>query len=196
VVIRATVHDCLVLPIEPPTAKNTTCKETPAPHVAYGPLIERTKHPMSHDLSVMMVIQDFMSRCITPSQGRALPAWMYIIEGNTTWLECGCDSSLYSDMLGALMPWLSPDPSLANFITPPVMWMLLLRVLPTLDDIDIIVRQRGYESRCIQIHGAVIADGQGSASTGPSSRKEKGKAVPHIILSDIEVTLQEDDAPL
>jgi hypothetical protein len=33
-------------------------------------------------------------------------------------------------------------------------------------------------------------------STGPSSGKEKGKAVPQIILSDTEVSLEEDDIPL
>jgi hypothetical protein len=33
-------------------------------------------------------------------------------------------------------------------------------------------------------------------STGPSSGKEKGKAVPHVILSDTEVLSEEDDVPL
>jgi hypothetical protein len=44
--------------------------------------------------------------------------------------------------------------------------------------------------------GAGIADDQGSASIGPSSDKEKGKAVPHIVLSDTEVSSEEDGVPL
>jgi hypothetical protein len=42
---------------------------------------------------------------------------------------------------------------------------------------------------------AGIADDQGSASIGPSSDKEKGKVVPHIVLSDTEVSSEEDDVP-
>jgi hypothetical protein len=33
-------------------------------------------------------------------------------------------------------------------------------------------------------------------STGPSSSKEKGKAVPHVVLNDMEVSSEEDDVPL
>jgi hypothetical protein len=74
--------------------------------------------------------------------------------------------------------------------------MGLLRELSTLDDIDITVRQRGDESRGVQIPGEDIADSWGGASTDPSSDKEKGKVVPHIILSDTEVSSKEDNVPL
>jgi hypothetical protein len=43
--------------------------------------------------------------------------------------------------------------------------------------------------------GAGIGDDQGSASIGPISDKEKGKAVPHIVLSDTEVSSEEDGVP-
>jgi hypothetical protein len=72
----------------------------------------------------------------------------------------------------------------------------LLRELPTLDDIDIIAWQRGDESWGIQIPRVDVAGGQGGASTGPSSGKEKGKVVPRIVLSDTEVSSEEDDVPL
>jgi hypothetical protein len=42
---------------------------------------------------------------------------------------------------------------------------------------------------------AGIADDQGSVSIGPSSDKEKGKVVPHIVLSDTEVSSEEDGVP-
>jgi hypothetical protein len=58
-------------------------------------------------------------------------------------------------MLGVLLVRLSPDPSSADFVTPPTAYapmcsdqavrIRLLRELPTLDDIDITARQRGDE---------------------------------------------------
>jgi hypothetical protein len=131
---------------------------------------------------------------------------MYTREGNTTRLDHVHDLGLDLAVLGALLARLSPVPSLVNFVTPLVacapmcsdraMWTRMLRELPTLDDIDIIARQRGDESWGIQIPRADIADGQGGVSTGPRSGKEKGKAVPHVILSDTEVSSEEDNAPL
>jgi hypothetical protein len=37
-------------------------------------MIERIKHLMSHDLLVMMLLHDFLSRHIAPLRGRARPA--------------------------------------------------------------------------------------------------------------------------
>jgi hypothetical protein len=71
-----------------------------------------------------------------------------------------------------------------------------LCVRTTLDDIDVVARQRGDESRGVQILGTNVADGQGGASTSPGSSKGKGKVAPQIILSDTEVISEEDDAPL
>jgi hypothetical protein len=74
VVIQADIYDCLVLLTESPTAKKTAWEETSTLHVAYGPMIERIKHLMSHDLLVMMLLHDFLSRHIAPLRGRARPA--------------------------------------------------------------------------------------------------------------------------
>jgi hypothetical protein len=125
-------------------------------NVAFGPVIEGIKHLMSHGLSVMMVLHDFLSRRIAFVQDRAHPTWMYTEEGDTTQLERDHDSGLDQDVLGTLLARLSPDPSSAGFVTPPTACALmcldqeagtrLLRELPTLDDIDIIVWQRGDES--------------------------------------------------
>jgi hypothetical protein len=111
---------------------------------------------MSNGLSMMMVLLDFLLRCITPRQDHARPAWMYTREGNTTRLERGHYSDLDLDMLGALLGRLSPDLFSVDFITPLavyapicsdlVTWMRLLRELPTLDDIDVAAWLRGDES--------------------------------------------------
>jgi hypothetical protein len=143
--------------------------ETPKLHVAYGPVIERIKHLMSHGLSAMIVLHDFLSRHIAHVQDRARPTCMYTGEGDTMWLERDRDSGLDSDVLGALLARLSPDPSSVDFVTPlavgapmssdQVVRTRLLRELPTLDDIGIAVRQRGDESWGIQIPGAdVVGD--------------------------------------
>jgi hypothetical protein len=66
VVVWANVHDRLVLPTKSLTAKMTAWEENPRLRMAFGPVIERIKHLMSHGLSVMMVMHDFLSRCITP----------------------------------------------------------------------------------------------------------------------------------
>jgi hypothetical protein len=131
---------------------------------------------------------------------------MYTGEGYTTQQERGHDSGLDPNVLGFLLAMLSPDPSSVNFdtvLTPctpmcsdQVVQTRLLRVMPTLDDIDITARQRGDESWGVQIPGADIAGSQGGASTGPSSDKEKGKVVPRVILSNMEVSLEQDDVPL
>jgi hypothetical protein len=206
VVVWADIHDRLVLPTESQMAKKTTWEETPKLHVAYRTVIKRIKHLTSHGLSTMMVLHDFLSRRIAPLQDRARSAWMYTREGDTTRLECGRDSGLDPDVLGALLVRLSPNPSSVDFVTPLVTYTpmcldqavrtRLLRELPTLDDIDITTQQRGDESWGIQIPWADVVDGQGGASTGPSSSKEKGKVVPHIVLSNTKVSSEEDDVPL
>jgi hypothetical protein len=152
----ADVHDHLALLIESPTAECSDWEEAPKLNVAYGPVIERIKHLMSHGLSVMMVLHDFRLRCIAPLQDCARSVWMYIREGETMWLEHGRDSYLMLDVMGTLLGRLSPDPSSVDFITPSaictpmcldqVMRTRLLRELPTLDDIDIIARQGCDES--------------------------------------------------
>jgi hypothetical protein len=214
VIIRANIHDRMVLPTESPTAKHSNWEEVPKPHWAYEPVIERVKHLTSHGLTSMMVLHDFLSRCITPLQDCAHPTWLYTREGDTTRLERGCDSNLAPDVLNTLLGRLSPDPSSVHFITPLVvcapmcpdqaMRMRLLRELPTLDNIDITARQRGDESWGIQIPKTDVANSQGGASTVPGSSKGKGKVASsgsaskvssRIILSDTEV-LSDDDLPL
>jgi hypothetical protein len=100
VVVRADAHDHLVLPTDSPTTKKTAWEEAPKLHMAYEPLIERIEHLMSHGILTMMVLQDFLSRCIAPLQDHACPAWMYTRDGDTTWLERGHDSDLDLDVLG------------------------------------------------------------------------------------------------
>jgi hypothetical protein len=118
VIVRADAHDRLVLPTEAPTGKHGGWEEISKLQRAFMPIIERIKHLTSHGLMSMMVLYDFLSRHLTPLQIHTRPTWLYMGESDTTWLECGHGSDLDSDMLGTLLGKLSPDPSLADFITP------------------------------------------------------------------------------
>jgi hypothetical protein len=71
VVVRADLHNRLVLLTESPMAKKATWEVIPKLHVAYGSMIERIKHLMSHGLLKMMVLHHFLSRRIAPFQDRA-----------------------------------------------------------------------------------------------------------------------------
>jgi hypothetical protein len=68
---------------------------------------------------------------------------MYTGEDDTTRLECSRDSRLDLDVLFTLLVTLSLDPSLVDFITPPVAYTPMCSDqaarmrLPTLDDINI-----------------------------------------------------------
>jgi hypothetical protein len=100
VVVRADIHDRLVLSTESPTAKKTAWEETSRLHMAFRPVIKRIKHLMSYGLSMMMVLHDFLSRHIAPLQDCTYPAWMYTGEGDAMRLERDHDSSLDLNVLG------------------------------------------------------------------------------------------------
>jgi hypothetical protein len=87
--------------------------------VAFEPVIERIRCLAGHGLSSMMVLSDFLSRCITPLQSCIRLAWQFIGEGNTTRLEHDHGSDLAPGVLRTLLGKLSLDPSSTNFVTPP-----------------------------------------------------------------------------
>jgi hypothetical protein len=148
-----------------------------------------------------MVLSNFLSRRIAPFQSRIRSVWQFTREGDTTQLERGRGSNLASDMLRTVLGKLSPDPSLTDFINPPlvcaplcsdqVTWMRLLRELPTLDNICIAVLQKGDESRGVQIPRADVAGGPGGVSTGLDTGKGKGKVAAPVGSND-EVLANDD----
>jgi hypothetical protein len=139
-----------VLPSESPTGRCNDWEEVLKLHRAYEPMIERIKHLTSHGLTSIMVLHDFLLRHIAPLQDHARSTWLYTRESDTTWLECGRESDLASDVLVTLLERLNPDPSSIDFFTPSIACapiysdqetqMKLLRELPMLDDIGVAVR--------------------------------------------------------
>jgi hypothetical protein len=94
-------------------------------------------------------------------------------------------SDLDPSVLTGMLSKQSVDSSLGDFINPPVQCMplcldqamrsLLLKELPTLDDIDITVWQTGDQSCGVHILGMDAADSRRSAdaASGPGKGKEK-----------------------
>jgi hypothetical protein len=83
---------------------------------------------------------------------------------------------------------MSIDPHSSDFINPlplcnPIfrdqaVRSLLLKHMPTLDDIDVAMWQVGDMSQGMQIHDTDSTDGQGSTGASSSSSKGKGKTMP------------------
>jgi hypothetical protein len=82
--MRGDPHDCLVLPTKAPTSNRALWDELPWLQVALKPVVERIRFLASHDMSLMMVLSDFLSRCITPLQSHVCLEWLYTGEGDAT----------------------------------------------------------------------------------------------------------------
>jgi hypothetical protein len=98
-------------------------------------------------LTSMMVLNDYVSKCIGPLQECTRSAWLYTRVNDVMRLECSDTSVLGEEALTLVMGKLSADPSSHNFITPPtscqplcmdqVVRMLLLVAMHSMDNIGI-----------------------------------------------------------
>jgi hypothetical protein len=101
----------------------------------------------------MMVPHDFLLKCIAPLQDHSRLTWLYTGVNDTTQLEHSDRSDLDDATLAFALMKLSPYPTSHDFITPPTSYqplcmdqaarMLLLVVMPSLDDVGIAMVQRG-----------------------------------------------------
>jgi hypothetical protein len=150
VIMQAEVHDQLELSTAAPTGYRSGWENVPNLQSAYRPVLKRIQFVAEKGLTSMIVLFDFLSKRIAPLQHRACSTWMYIGENDTTRLERDRGSDLQPKVLAGMLLKLSVDPSSGNFInllTPcmpifldPAMRSLLLKEMPTLDDIDITTR--------------------------------------------------------
>jgi hypothetical protein len=166
-------------------------------------------------LTLMMVLFDFLSKRVTPLQLRPCPAWMYTGENDAMRPECGSGSDLDPTVLAGMLSKLSIDSSLNDFTTPSpgqctplcldqTTMLLPLKELPTLDDIDVIVRQMGDQSHGVHSPrmGAIDSRRGADVTSGPGKGKEKvapygsaSKARSWLASSNIE-TSSEEAAPV
>jgi hypothetical protein len=172
-------------------------------------------------LTSLMVLHDFLSRRLTPLQDRATrPAWMYTGVNDIMRLERGLGSSLDGELLAACLKVLTTDQFSAELVTPPASCgaicmdqaarTALLVAMPTLDDVDITVVQRGDLSRGVTIPGATVTGdrggttGGGRRGRGPGSSGSprsapalnKGKGVSTRVIHDDDKVSSDEDEPL
>jgi hypothetical protein len=168
-----------------------------------------------------MVLHDFLSRRLTPLQDRATrPAWMYTGVNDIMRLERGSGSSQDGELLAACLKALTTDQFSTELAMPPASCgaicmdqaarTALLAMMPTLDNIDIAVVQRGDLSRGVTIPGATVTGGRGDITSGgrggrgrggsgsPSSAPAlgKGKGVSVQVVHDDDEVSSDEDEPL
>jgi hypothetical protein len=185
VIVQVDVHDRLELPTMAPTGHRFDYVNVPDLQRPYNPVLERIQFLAEKGLTSILVLHDFLSKCIAPFQERARPVWLYTRENDATWLEQGRGTNLVPGVLETTLSKLSTDPSSIGFITPPVHCMpictdqatrsLLLKVMPTLDDIDIATRRRGDQSRRLHIPRTNAANGRGGGVLTPPRAPAKGR---------------------
>jgi hypothetical protein len=109
---------------------------------------------VENGLTSLMVLHDFLSKRLTPLQDRShRPAWMYTGVNDIMRLDCGPRSSLGDTLLVVSLKVLTTDQPSAELMMPAagclplcvnqVARTALLAIMPTLDDVDIALVQRG-----------------------------------------------------
>jgi hypothetical protein len=184
-------------------------------------VLDRIQYLVESGLTSLMVMHDFLSRRLAPLQDRATRlAWMYTGENDIMRLERGPGSSLDSDLLAACLKALTTDQFSAELATPPASYgaicmdqaarTALLAAMPTLDNVDIVVVQRGDLSRGVMIPGVTVTSGRGGTTGGgrggrgpggsgsPSSTPAlgKGKGVSTRVIHDDDEVSSDEDEPL
>jgi hypothetical protein len=110
-------------------------------------VLQRIHFLAEKGLTSMIVLHDFSSKRIATLQERAGPSWLYTRENGATRLERGPEMDLEPGVLHTMLLKMSTDPSSIGFLTPLAHCMpictnqaigsLLLKAMPTLDNIDI-----------------------------------------------------------
>jgi hypothetical protein len=184
-------------------------------------VLDRIQYLAESGLTSLMVLHDFLSRRLTSLQDRATRlAWMYTGVNDIMRLERGPGSSLDGELLAACLKALTTDQFSAELAVPPASCgaicldqaarTALLAAMPTLDDVDIAVVQRGDLSRGVTIPGATATGGWGGTTGGarggrgpggsgnPSSAPAlgKGKGVSTRVVHDDDEVSSDEDEPL
>jgi hypothetical protein len=148
----------------------------------FNPMLDRIQYLAKNGLTSLMVLHDFLSKCLTPLQDQPRPAWMYTGVNDIMWLDHGPESSLDEDLMAASLKVLTADQFSTELVVLPaayepicvnqVVRTTLLTAMPTLDDVDIAPVQRGNLSRSMVIPeagglgDATGGRGQGSGPAG------------------------------
>jgi hypothetical protein len=106
--VQADAHDRLTLPVGAPTLNRTERVKDLGLESGFDLILDQIQHLVENGLTSLMVLHDFLSRCLAPLLDRPYyPAWMYT--GVNMQLEHGHGSSLYEALLAACRKALMVD---------------------------------------------------------------------------------------
>jgi hypothetical protein len=116
-------------------------------------VLERIQYLAENGLTSLMVLHDFLSKCLAPLQDWShRPIWMYTRVNDIMRLDHGPGSSLDVALLVTSLKALTTDQFSAELVVPAAVCELicanqavrttLLATMPTLDDVDIAPMQR------------------------------------------------------
>jgi hypothetical protein len=177
VLVQADAHDRLVIPAAAPTLDRAEWGKDPGLESGFDPVLDRIQYLAKSGLTSLMILHDFLSRRLAPLQDQATrPAWMYTGVNDIMRLERGPGSSLDGELLATCLKALTTDQFSAELAMPPASYgaicmdqaarTVLLTTMPTLDDVDITVVQRGDPSHGVTIPGATVTSGRDGTTGG------------------------------
>jgi hypothetical protein len=154
VLIQVDAHDRVMIPAAAPTLNCAEWGKDPRLESGFDPVLDRIQYLAESGLTSLMVLHEFLSRCLAPLQDRATrPSWMYTGVNDIMRLERRPGSSLDGELLAACLKALITDQFSAELAVPPTSCgaicldqaarTALLATMPTLDDVDIAMVQRG-----------------------------------------------------
>jgi hypothetical protein len=150
------------------------------------PVLVRVKTLVRGGLTSMMVVGDFLRRCIAPLQQRSRMAFMFTGSNECCRIVCGLGTNLTSAELEASIRVMTSEVYTPESLVLPreiktlcedqAMRSVVLALMPTLDEGGLAVRQEGGDpNRGIQIP-STSPDRQQRADQGPSGSCHGGPA--------------------
>jgi hypothetical protein len=113
----------------------------------FNPVLDQIWYLAENGVTSLMVLHDFLSKCLAPLQDRPHPAWMYTGVNDIMRLDHGHVSSLDEDLLVVSLKALTTNQFLTELMVPsavcePICANQVVRTtlevaMPTLDDVDI-----------------------------------------------------------
>jgi hypothetical protein len=117
--VQADVHNRLALPVSGPTLDRTEWGKDPSLEPGFDPVLDRIQYLAENSLTSLLVLHDFLSKCLTPLQDQSQrPAWMYTGVNDIMRLDCGPGSSLGDTLLVASLQALTTDPPSTELVMP------------------------------------------------------------------------------
>jgi hypothetical protein len=184
--VQVDVHDRLTLPVGGPTPDRTEWEKTHGLEPGFDPVLDQIQYLAENGLTLLMVLHNFLSKCLVPLQDRSHhPAWMYTGVNDIMRLDCGPGSSQGDALLAASLKALTTDQPSAELVMPTAACeplcvnqaarTALLAIMPTLDDVGIAPMQRGDQSRGVVIPGLGGPSGAaGGHGRGGGTRAGRG----------------------